>query len=85
MGRRVRGIDQFADGRRLDFRLRMVPAAKSGLNSNARFWLIGANPNFSDLSSLKAAPAGEYRLRGTGEIVRDPDYLATWIIDQPDA
>jgi paraquat-inducible protein B len=47
-----------ADGRRLDFRLRLVPAAKNGLNTNARFWLIGANPNFSDLSSLKAVVSG---------------------------
>jgi paraquat-inducible protein B len=46
------------DGRRLDFLLRLVPAAKNGLNSNARFWLIGANPNFSDLSSLKAVVSG---------------------------
>jgi paraquat-inducible protein B len=38
--------------------LRLVPAAKSGLNTNARFWLIGANPNFSDLSSLKAVVSG---------------------------
>jgi hypothetical protein len=37
-----------------------------------------------DLRSLKPAPAGEYRLRGTQEIVQDPDYLATWIVDQPD-
>lgn len=47
-----------ADGRRLDFHLRLVPAAKNGLNSNARFWLIGADPNFSDLSSLKAVVSG---------------------------
>jgi paraquat-inducible protein B len=51
-------IEPNADGRRLDFILRLVPAAKSGLNSNARFWLIGANPNFSDLSSLKAVVSG---------------------------
>jgi paraquat-inducible protein B len=51
-------IEPNADGRRLDFLLRLVPAAKSGLNSNARFWLIGANPNFSDLSSLKAVVSG---------------------------
>jgi len=39
-----------------------------------------------DLRSLKPAPAGEYRLRATGEIVRDPDYLATWVVvDEPDA
>jgi paraquat-inducible protein B len=51
-------IEPNADGRRLDFRLRLVPAAKSGLNTNARFWLIGANPNLSDLSSLKAVVSG---------------------------
>jgi hypothetical protein len=31
---------------------------------------------------LSAAPKGEYRLRTTGEVVRDPDYLATWKFDQ---
>lgn len=51
-------IEPSADGRRLDFLLRLVPAAKSGLNTNARFWLIGANPNLSDLSSLKAVVSG---------------------------
>ena len=51
-------IEPNADGRRLDFHLRLVPAAKSGLNTNARFWLIGANPNFSDLSSLEAVVSG---------------------------
>jgi paraquat-inducible protein B len=54
----VTKIEPNADGRRLDFRLRLVPAAKNGLNTNARFWLIGANPNFSDLSSLKAVVSG---------------------------
>jgi paraquat-inducible protein B len=47
-----------ADGRRLDFVLRLVPQAKVGLNTNARFWLIGANPNLTDLSSLKAVVSG---------------------------
>lgn len=51
-------IEPNKDGRRLDFKLRMVKAAKSGLNSNARFWLIGANPNLADLSSLKAVVSG---------------------------
>lgn len=34
-----------------------------------------------DLSSTKAAPPGEYRLRSTGEVVVDPDYLTTWNIN----
>ena len=46
------------DGHRLDFQLRLVPEAKAGLNSNARFWLIGASPNLADLSSLKAVVSG---------------------------
>jgi hypothetical protein len=33
---------------------------------------------------VEPAPPGEYRLRSTGEVVVDPDYLATWTI-QPDA
>ena len=31
-----------------------------------------------DLSSTKRAKQGEYTLRSTGEIVVDPDFLATW-------
>ena len=33
-----------------------------------------------DLSSTRVAPPGEYRLRSTGEIVVNPDYLMTWTI-----
>ena len=39
--------------------------------------LFGLPP---DLSSTKIAPRGEYRLRSTGEIVLNPDYLTTWNI-----
>jgi paraquat-inducible protein B len=45
------------DGRRLDFKLRLVPEAKPGLNTNARFFLIGASPGL-DLSSLRAVVSG---------------------------
>ena len=45
------------DGRRLDFKLRLVPEAKAGLNSNARFYLIGDSPTL-DLNSLRAAISG---------------------------
>jgi hypothetical protein len=31
---------------------------------------------------IQAAPQGDYRLRATGEVVSDPDYLATWRFDQ---
>lgn len=33
--------------------------------------------------SLKPAPRGEYRLRATGEVVVDPDYLTTWTSNPP--
>ena len=45
------------DGRRLDFKLRLISEAKPGLNTNARFYLIGASPTF-DLSSLRAVISG---------------------------
>ena len=36
-----------------------------------------------DLSSTKPAPPGEYRLRSTGEVVVDPDFLSTWVVNRP--
>ena len=47
------------------------------LNSGEIFGLPG------DLSSTEIAPPGEYRLRSTGEVIIDPDYLTTWIINKP--
>ena len=37
-----------------------------------------------DLRSTKIAPPGEYRLRSTGEVVVDPDFLATWNVTLPE-
>jgi hypothetical protein len=31
-----------------------------------------------DLRPWKSAPPGEYRLRSTGEVVVDPDFIANW-------
>src|SRR5262249_50129823 len=36
-----------------------------------------------DLRAFRLASRGEYRLRSTGEVVRDPDILTTWSITQP--
>ncbi|CAN5688108.1 hypothetical protein BH24ACI3_BH24ACI3_06000 [soil metagenome] len=36
-----------------------------------------------DLTSLQTAPKGEYRLRSTGKIIVDPDYLTSWTITKP--
>ena len=36
-----------------------------------------------DLSSLRPAKPGEYRLRATGEVITDPDFIATWVCQEP--
>ena len=37
-----------------------------------------------DTRAFRRAAPGEYRLRQTGEVVEDPDYLTTWSIRQRD-
>lgn len=36
-----------------------------------------------DTRSFSRAPAGDYRLHGTGEIVTNPDFLTTWTVVRP--
>lgn len=36
-----------------------------------------------DLRSLEKAPPGVYRLKSTGEVIADPDFLSTWVKKQP--
>jgi hypothetical protein len=36
-----------------------------------------------DLRAFSPADPGEYKLRSTGEIVKDPDVLASWTITEP--
>lgn len=46
----------------------------------------GAGQTYSlppDLRSFKPAPAGEYRLKSTGEVLVDPDLLTSWTITRP--
>jgi hypothetical protein len=38
-----------------------------------------------DLRAFRRAAPGEYRLRATGEVVSNPDFLATWTVVAPDA
>lgn len=38
-----------------------------------------------DLSAIRRAAPGEYRLKDSGEVVKDPDFLATWICVEPEA
>ncbi len=37
-----------------------------------------------DLRALKPAEPGEYRLRATGEVITNPDFLTTWTRREPD-
>lgn len=37
-----------------------------------------------DLRSTHRAQPGEYRLRSTGEVVVDPDFLARWNVTKPE-
>jgi hypothetical protein len=36
-----------------------------------------------DLRAFEPANPGEYRLRSTGEVVKDPDILSTWTVNEP--
>ena len=36
-----------------------------------------------DLRGFREAPRGQYRLRSTGEVIVDPDYLCTWTENAP--
>jgi len=36
-----------------------------------------------DTRSFRRAPAGQYRLKSTGEVVSDPDYTCAWTIEAP--
>lgn len=41
------------------------------------FWLP------PDVGPFQDAKPGEYKLRSTGEVVVDPDLLATWTVNNP--
>jgi hypothetical protein len=36
-----------------------------------------------DMGNFRVAPRGEYRLRGTGEVVVDPDLTCLWVLKRP--
>jgi hypothetical protein len=36
-----------------------------------------------DLRALHPASPGEYRLRSTGEVISNPDYVTSWTVDPP--
>ncbi len=38
----------------------------------------------NDKSAIEKAQPGEYKLRSTGEVVVNPDFLSTWTVNLPD-
>jgi hypothetical protein len=47
--------------------------------------LLSSGEHYSlppDLRPYKQAAPGEYRLRSTGEVLIDPDYIANWTVTQ---
>src|SRR5262245_37598104 len=46
-------------------------------NSDVERWLP------PELSRIQEAPPGEYRLKSTGEVVVNPDFLVTWTVYPP--
>ena len=56
-----------------------IRVALAGVRAGEIKWL----PPSTD--AFQVAPKGKYRLRSTGEVVVDPDFLAQWTSTQPDA
>jgi hypothetical protein len=48
-----------------------------GHSAGESYWLP------PDLRSFEPANPGEYRLRSTGEVVVDPDFVSSWTITKP--
>jgi hypothetical protein len=62
----------------------VVAADRSGIRLTLLGGELGSTFNLPpDTRAFSPAPPGEYRLRSTGEIVVDPDYLSTWTIVAP--
>lgn len=54
----VSDIEVAPDARRIRLTLRITPKVEPLLRDGTQFWVIGAKPNFTDLSSLRATFAG---------------------------
>ncbi|WP_206239973.1 PqiB family protein [Novosphingobium terrae] len=55
---RVSAVRIAPDNRHVELTLHLDHRVKPALTDQARFWMIGANPNIADLQSVKAAIAG---------------------------
>ena len=66
----------------VEMKLRLDPRAKSRMREGAKFWLIGAEPSLTDLSSLKAAVSGVSIGVSPGTGARTDHFVG---LDQPPA
>jgi paraquat-inducible protein B len=55
---RVTKIEVSKDIRHVDMTLRLTPRTRDALRDGAKFWMIGAQPSLTDLSSLTAVVSG---------------------------
>jgi len=55
---RVSDVHVARDNQHVELTLHLDQRVKPALNSRTRFWMVGANPNITDLQSVKAAIAG---------------------------
>jgi paraquat-inducible protein B len=55
---RVTKIEISKDVRHVDMTLRLTPRTRDALRDGAKFWMIGAQPSLTDLSSLTAVVSG---------------------------
>lgn len=60
---------------------------QASMSEGIRVQLSGSSETSAfppDLRAVRRAAPGEYRLKESGEIVTNPDFLATWICVEPD-
>jgi hypothetical protein len=74
----VAGVSAYTAWRAPRIGLRETEAGLVAQTPGSFYWLP------PDGRAFEEAPPGEYRLRSTGEVVIDPDYLATWTITHGD-
>ena len=58
-------------------RTRGIALDLSGRKAGEIYWLP------PDLRAFEYAPRGDYALRSTNEVVRDPDFISQWTIEPP--
>jgi hypothetical protein len=78
------GDDRILEQRQLHGRV-IEASGKRGIVVELLGWNAGERFELPpDLRCFQPAKPGQYRLRSTGEIVEDPDYVVTWFVTRPE-